>query len=185
MKSRRNNRGNGNENGKEFIYIPVALATLIIGTILHEIFTALIAWINGWESQTATALITGWTTATIITSDAEQTSTLAVWSFFMVPSLLIFLITTAVIIIKPEKIVLIVGVIFQFLNLASIEPGITGSDANSAVQFLISRGWTSTSAYGLHYIIFAMGALIFVISLFISIENNPKDAKTRIKNIFH
>lgn len=175
----------GKESGNDYIYLTIVMTylTLAIGTFWHDpILHSLIAIFNGWELDGyKSGLMIGSTSA--IANAAS--STFSYWIFYMFPALVIFLLIIIVTIIRQDRILMVGGIILFSLNIPSLNPEITGSDAYNAVQLLVSRGWSEFSATTLHYIIFLLMLAVWGIYLYIVTENNPKDAMGRMKNIIH
>lgn len=172
----------------EYIYLSILIVfiTFFIGTLLHD---PLLHWIliklNGWEFASYSAAIgMGSTDALVSSTQIAKTSTFGYWLFFMFPSIFIFLFSFAVILFKPDRLFIIGGNILILLNYASLLPGLNGSDANNAIKFLVTRGYSEASAYFIHYIILIVMILIYALYNYIGTENNPKDAKSRGLNIW-
>jgi hypothetical protein len=97
----------------------------------------------------------------------------------------VFILAFVLVFYNPNRLIIVGGLIAMALNFSSLLPNIPGSDAQKAVDVLISRGWSEPSAYGVALLITIIMFLIAGLYLYIAIENNPKDAKARAENIFH
>ncbi len=167
-------------NDAIYLIIVITLLSLATFTYIHEGLHALVAYAYGWEiSDSSHGLMTGETSA-IASSHA---STLAYWSFFMLPALVMFLAVITITVLFPNRFVLVVGVIVSQLNLPSTNPQIPGSDAYNAAQFLMTRGWSETGAYTIHYILFFAILALYALFLYVVTENNQGDARRRMINI--
>lgn len=154
---------------------------MILGTRMHDpVLHGAIAWLNGWGiSDYSSGLTTGQTTATV----AATASALALWEFYMFPGLFIFVTTIVATIYRPEREILIMGIILMAMNISSFDPAITGSDAYNAVQVLISTGTGDGLAYSAHYALLITIVILWAMYLYVAIETNPKDARTRIRGL--
>ncbi|CAG0948591.1 MAG: hypothetical protein OIN86_12935 [Candidatus Methanoperedens sp.] len=184
MKIKRQNRTESNN----FIYMVILITfiALTLGTFVHDpLLHGFIAKLNGWQiGDYETGLMTGSTDAIISFSEASKATTLSYWLFYMFPSIFIFFGVIILTLINPNRLILVAGIVMTFLNLSSLNPSIQGSDAFNSVQMLMTRGWTESSAYGLHYGIWGLFWILWVLYIYISIENNSKDTKNRIRNIY-
>lgn len=156
---------------------------IALGTFYHDpILHGIIAYWNGWGIEGfETGLMTGSTT--VLASIKASTS--SVWLYFMFPSIAIFITVLIATWLKPDRIIMVAGIILMSMNLPSLKPDLQGSDAYNAVQYLITKGWSELGANALHYILFIAILIIWGLYLYITVENNPKDAKARMENIVH
>lgn len=166
-----------------YLTILIVFSTLSIGTFFHDpLLHGIIAYWNGWEIETfETGLITGSTTVLAST----KASTWSVWLYFMFPSIAIFITVIIATWLKPDRLLMVAGIILMSMNIPSLKPDLVGSDAYNAVQYLIFKGWSETGANVLHYILFIAILILWGLYLYISVENNSKDVKARMKNIIH
>jgi len=177
------------KENNDYIYLTIMtiFVVLFLGTFFHDpLLHSLIARINGWEiSDYTSSLMTGQTTAIATVSQVTHASTFSFWLYYMFPALFIYIITLLVVIIKPERLIISGGFILLSTNLASLNPQIPGSDSFNAVQLLVTRGWSEAGAYALHFIMLGIAIVILGLYIYIGTENNPEDAKGRVKNIIH
>lgn len=166
--------------------IILVLLSVIIGTGFHDpVLHSVIIYINGWElGAWQSGLLTGSTEALISVSSMESIPTLNLFVFYMFPATFIFLLVYLLTIKSTSRFALIAGVILLGLNIASFSPSISGSDANSALELLILRGMPTITAYTLMYGLFFIALVLWAFYVFISIENNPKDARRRMISPF-
>jgi len=168
----------------DYLYLSILTGFIVIGlgTLIHDPYLhSFIAIINGWPVTDYTSGLATGSTDILASINA---STPSLWIYFMFPSMSIYIISFTLLLYNPNRLIIIVGLLLLMLNFASLLPNIPGSDAYNAVQLLISRGWSEVSAYTLHYIITFIIILILLLFLYIGIENNPKDARSRSSNIF-
>lgn len=169
-----------------YLTILIVFIAFFIGTLLHD---PLLHWMlikfNGWEFASYSASIgTGSTDALVSQIQITKTSTFDYWLYFMFPSLFIFMVSFAVALFRPDKLLLIMFDVLMLLNYASILPGINGSDANNAIKFLVTRGYNESTAYFMHYIILIVMIVIYALYRYVGTEDNPKDAMYRGFNIW-
>lgn len=164
------------------VFIGFGTFTYIHDPILHSIIGV---GLNGWQFDTySVSLGTGSTDALATPQQLASTPTFNYWLFYMFPSLFIFILSFMIITFNPNRLIIVGGLIFMSLNFSSLLPNLPGSDAYNAVQVLISRGWSEPSAYIFHYIILMIMFIIWGLYLYIGIENSPKDARSRVQNIY-
>lgn len=146
------------------LIILVVYLGLYIGSATHDpILHGFIGLINGWElGEYESGLMTGQTTVMATAAQALNASIGSFWVYFMFPPLFIFGVILIASIIKPSKVVLVVGVVLQYLNLASVNPDIPASDASNAANFLITSGWQFPE-----WVLFALYALPISIIIYI------------------
>lgn len=164
------------------IFIIILLITLGTVTYLHDpILHSLIAYLSGWEvTGYINTLTTGSTDAIALKDDISPESK---WLFYMFPSLFIYGLTTLIVLKYPYKPVLVFSTVPLFLNLPSFDPSNKGSDSYNALQALTSAGYSEPSYYIFHMLIFFTAIIILGTFLYISVENNIKDAKNRIRRL--
>ena len=156
----------------------LSFATL---TFLHDpILHALPALAFGWNVDSwVTGIMTGSTTV----SATSDVTSIELWIFYMLPSLTLTTLSLFSVIIYPIRIVIIPALILFMLNIPSLNPFITGSDASMAVEVLIESGISTAGATLTHIIIFLLFIAIFAFFLYITIEDEPKDAERRTRSI--
>lgn len=164
------------------IILTVFLA-LAVGTRFHDPYLhGLIIYLNGWQIGDYTSgLTTGSTEA--FYSATKNISTLSVWIFYMFPAIFIYILVMFITFFKSDKIILISGIILTGLNLPSFDPSNKGSDSYEAVMFLLTRGLNEILVFALHWIIFILIIIIWALYLDIAVENDTRDARSRILNI--
>lgn len=179
---------NKKETSNDYIYLTILTVMTVfgIGTILHDpLLHSIIALLNGWHLNSYTiSLGTGSTDAFATPLQLANTPTFNYWLFYMFPSLFIFILSFMIILFNPNRLIIVAGLIFMSLNFSSLLPGLPGSDAYNAIQFLISRGWSEPHAFALHYIILIVMFIIWSLYLYIVIENSPRDIRSRTQNIW-
>lgn len=173
------------KEGNDYIYFSVlaVFAVIGIGTFFHDpILHGIIAYWNGWQIESfETGLMTGSTTVLA----SLKASTWSIWLYFMFPSIAIFIIVIIATWFKPDRIIMVAGIILMSMNLPSLKPDLQGSDAYNAVQYLVAKGWSELGANVLHYILFILILIIWGLYLYITVEDSRKDAKARMNNIVH
>lgn len=173
-----------------YIYLTLLVSFVVFSLIsyLHDPFlhTIIGTYVNHWQFDSYTTSIgTGSTNFLVTSSDVANTPTFNYWLFYMFPSMTVFILAFVLVFYNPNRLIIVGGLIAMALNFSSLLPNIPGSDAQKAVDVLISRGWSEPSAYGVALLITIIMFLIAGLYLYIAIENNPKDAKARAENIFH
>lgn len=172
----------------KYIYLTILTVFIVMGTatFLHDpILHTLVAWANGWQFSSYSASIgIGSTDALVSKAQIAQTPTFNYWLFFMFPSVFIFVFSFIVIVFHPDRLFMVAGNILIMLNFSSLLPTVQGSDAYKAIQFLITRGYPEPTAYFIHYVILIIMFIVYALYLYIVIENNPKDAGIRMRNIW-
>lgn len=175
--------------GNEYFsyYIIIVLLTLSIGTALHDPFLhGLMAYLNGWSVESYSSNLFTGHTSSIAPKDA---STLSIWLFFMFPSMFIIIATFVVTYMAlmsstfEDRLVLTAGVVLVALNMPSLFPGVAGSDSDNALRILVERGTPEITAILIQYSIFIIFFILWCYYIYVAIENNPKDAKRRMKGI--
>jgi len=176
------------KESNDMIYwaVIVVLLGMSVSTFFHDpILHGAAALINGWSIDSYdSGGIFGMTGSTSVIAPATA-GWFSLWFYFMFPSLTIFILTMIIAIIKPEKLIMIFGIITISLNLPSLNPTIPGSDAYNAVGMLIKSGFSDGYANLLHYLLFFLILVVWGLYLYIVIENNPNDSRRRIENIYH
>lgn len=145
-------------------------------TFLHDpILHLLVAKMFGWEVFSWTAdVITGSTTAII----PETASELQKWLFFMLPSIVLCTLATAIALFRPTRLYAIPTLIIFMFNFASFIPSINGSDSSNAMNILFNAGYVKLAIL-LHWGIFLLTIFGFSIFLYIYLEDNKKDSMKR------
>lgn len=171
--------------GNDYIYYTILtiFATIGIGTFFHDpLLHGIIAYWNGWQIEGfETGLMTGSTTVLA----SLKASTWSIWFYFIFPSIAIFITVIIATWMKPDRLIMVAGIILMSMNLPSLKPDLIGSDAYNAVQYLIMTGWSETGANVLHYILFILILILWGLYLYITVEDKQTDAKARMKNIVH
>lgn len=169
----------------DYIYWTIIIVFLGIsaGTFIHDpILHGVIAVLNGWSiDDYQTGLMIG-STSVIAPANASWQS---YWIFFMFPALAIFIIVMVITLLRPERVLMVGGIIVMSMNLPSLNPAITGSDAYNAVDMLAKKGFGEGYANLVHYLLFFIILVAWGLYLYIVIENNSKDSRLRIENIYH
>ncbi len=162
--------------------VVLVFLALVIGTQIHDpLLHSIIIWINNWQlGDWQSGILTGSTEALISISSMNDIPTMNLWIFYMFPAITIFTLIYLLTMRSTSRFVLIAGTVIMALNIASFSPSITGSDANSALNLLILRGWSNLSAYLLMYGMFLFALILYGIYIYIAIENNPSDARKRL-----
>lgn len=177
------------ESSNQYIYLTILVFFIAIGfaTLLHDpILHSIIGYLNGWQLDSySVSLGTGSTDTIVSSAQLASTPTFNYWLFYMFPPMAIFILSFVIVFFNPNRLIIVAGIIFMSLNFSSLFPNLVGSDAYKAVQVLTSRGWSEPSAYLVHYLILIVMFIIWGLYLYIGIENSPKDAKARAKNIVH
>ncbi len=168
-----------------WLSIILVFLALLVGTSFHDpILHSVIIWINGWElGAWQTGLLTGNTEALIAVASMDNIPTLSLFIFYMFPASFIFVLVYLLTIRSTSRFILIIGLILLGLNISSLSPSITGSDASEALKLLILRSWNPITAYLFMYSIFVVALLAWAIFIYIAIENNPSDARRRMNYI--
>ncbi len=178
---------NGIVESNDPIYwtIIIVLFGLSISTFMHDpILHGIAATISGWSIDSYdSGGIFGMTGSTSVIAPTNA-SWQSVWFYFMFPSLAIFILTSLITFIKPEKVIMVGGIILMSLNLPSLNPTITGSDAYNAVDMLIKSGFSEGFVNIVHYLLFFLILIIWGLYLYVTIENSEADARKRVKNIY-
>lgn len=166
--------------------IIIVMFGLSISTLIHDpILHGIAAKINGWSIDSFNSGgIFGMTGSTSVIAPATAPWQ-QLWFYFMFPSLAIFVLTVIITFIKPEKSTMVGGIIVMSLNLPSLNPTITGSDAYNAVDMLVKHGFSEWYANIVHYLLFFLILVIWALYLYVVIENQPQDARKRVENIYH
>lgn len=171
------------KEGNDYIYFTILIifVTIAIGTFWHDpILHGIVALLNGWEIETfETGLMTGSTTVLAST----KASIWSVWLYFMFPPIAIFVAVIIATWFKPDRLIMVAGIILMSMNLPSLKPDLQGSDAYNAIQYLVIKGWSELGANALHYILFITVLILWGLYLYVTVENNSRDAKARMKNI--
>lgn len=155
---------------------------LTIGTGLHDpVLHGLIAYINGW---TVTSYSSGFIVGSTDVTGSDDISTWGKWWFYMLPSIFIFTFVFVVTLVNPHRLLRILGIVLIGLNLPSLSPEISSSDASQSINILILAGWDSMSAYALHWLLYLIAILVWILYLYIINDDNMKDVQSRISNIF-
>ena len=179
---------NGKKESNDPIYwtVIIVLFGLSLSTLIHDpILHGIAALINGWSIDSFdSGGVFGMTGSTSVIAPSTA-SWQSLWFYFMFPSLAIFILTAVIVFIKPEKSVMIFGIISMSLNLPSMNPTITGSDAFNAVGMLVTKGFSEGYANMAHYLLFFLILILWGLYLYVVIENNPKDSRKRVENIYH
>jgi len=170
-------------NDPIYFSIIVVLFGISISTFIHDpILHSLWAVLNGWSIDSYES---GWMTGSTSILASSSASWQSLWGYFMFPAISIFILTLIIVAMKPEKLIMIFGIITMSLNLPSLNPLITGSDAYNAVGVLTNGGFSEGFAYTMHYLLFFLILVIWGIYLYIVIEDNSKDSKKRVENLYH
>lgn len=173
------------KESNDYIYWTVIIVFfgLALGTFLHDpVLHSVAATINGWSIDSYES---GWMTGSTSVIAPANASWQSLWFYFMFPSLAIFILTIVITLIRMEKSVMVGGIILMSLNLPSLNPTIPGSDAYNAVGMLVKSGFAEGYANMLHYLLFFLILVVWGLYLYIVIENNPKDSRKRVENIYH
>lgn len=165
--------------------IIIVMFGLSISTLIHDpILHGIAATINGWSIDSFdSGGIFGMTGSTSVIAPATA-NWQSLWFYFMFPSLAIFIMAALITFIKPEKSIMVGGIIVMSLNLPSLNPTIIGSDAYNAVYMLVKHGFSEGLAITMHYLLFFLVLIFWGLFLYVTIENSEADAKKRIKNIY-
>lgn len=156
--------------------VVLVFATLLLGTFFHDpILHSVYALF--YPSTQVTSYTSGFTSGS---TDVLAIPSPSLWIFFMLPSLMIYILSILFTLKYPNKYVLITSTILLFLNLFSLDPFTVGSDSYNALQVI---GATPLNTF-IHIIILLLAILLLALFLKISVENNTKDAKSRIRGIF-
>lgn len=176
------------ETNNTYVLLTILLSffTLAIGTRIHDpILHSIVAILNGWSiTEWESGLMIGSTTAMISAATATNTSTTMFWLYFMFPPIFIYVVSFLINVFFPNRLIRVSGFILMALNLASVNPEIKGSDAYNAAVFLTTRGWSETTAFGIQYLIMFGFIVLYGLYLYISVEDNDKDARNRMKNLW-
>ncbi len=166
--------------------IIIVMFGLSISTLIHDpILHGIAATINGWSIDSFDGGgIFGMTGSTSVIAPATA-PWLQLWFYFMFPSLAIFILTAIIAFIKPEKSIMVGGIIVMSLNLPSLNPTIVGSDAYNAVDMLVKHGFSEGLVIIAHYLLFFLILVLWGLYLYVVIENQPNDARKRVENIYH
>ncbi|MDD5453917.1 MAG: hypothetical protein PHW62_00255 [Candidatus Ratteibacteria bacterium] len=183
-----NRKSNGKMESNDPIYwsIVIVMFGLSLSTFLHDpILHGIAAKINGWSIDSYDmGGIFGMTGSTSVIAPVSA-SWPSLWFYFMFPSLAIFILTVIITFLKPEKSIMVGGTILMSLNLPSLHPTITGSDAYNAVNMLLKHGFSEWLVYVAHFLLFILVLILWALYLYVIIENNQNDAKKRVENIYH
>lgn len=169
----------------DFIYVILTVffvlgsATFIHDPILHSVAATIVGF-----------SVEGYTTGLMVGSTDVIAPINAAWwkyeLFFMFPAIIIFVLIAIITIARPEKLIMVGGIIVGALNLPSLNPAITGSDAFNAANMMAKQGVMSEGfAMILHYLLFFVVLLVWGLFLYVAIESNSKDSRARIENIYH
>jgi len=171
-------------------YISIALIVLLsIATLtfLHDpILHGAVAQLNDWEVvDYEKGLLTGYTNVSMTQEQYENTPLSQIWLFYMAPALILFFGAALVILIEPNRMIGVVGIILMFLNLASLCPErlLATSDASQARDVLIAHGWEPVTAIFLHWGIFIAALLTLAFVFHAMLEDNQADSERRIKEV--
>ena len=167
--------------------IIIVFVSLLTLTTLHDplLHGAVAKW-NGWEiTNYEHGIMTGYTNITMTEEQFINTPPISVWTFFMLPPLLLFFGAFIIVIFEPHPIIATVALILMFLNLASLSPEILlpTSDSSQAMAYLISTGTSPLIAGIIHWGIFALAIIALATFIYIMFENNQKDSERRIRSI--
>ena len=163
----------------------IVMFGLSISTLIHDpVLHGIAATINGWSIDSYdSGGIFGMTGSTSVIAPVSA-SWQQLWFYFMFPSLAIFILTAIITFIKPEKSIMVGGIIVMSLNLPSLNPTITGSDAYNAVDMLVKHSFSEGYANLAHYLLFFLILILWGMYLYVTIENSETDARKRVKNIY-
>ena len=156
----------------------LSFATL---TFLHDpILHALPALAFGWNVESwVTGIMTGSTT---VSATGDVTS-IELWIFYMLPSIVLTLSSIIAVMIYPVRTIILPALVLFMFNLPSLNPFIAGSDAAAAVQVLIDSGISTASATMYHTLLFFTFLGLFSFFLYITMEDEPKDAERRTMEV--
>ena len=164
-------------NSKTFIIL-IVFITLGIGTYFHDpILHTIPALLFGWNVPSSFSGFTTGSTNALINPSATP---LQLWIFYMLPSIAIYAVTLFLTLTHPTKLILISADILLLINLPSFDPLNKGSDSYNAMQYITL---SSPIPFILHFLMFIIAGLILAIFLSIAIEDNVKDAKSRIRSL--
>jgi len=165
----------------------VVLISILTLTFLHDpILHGAIAVLNGWNvTDYEKGILTGYTNVSMSPEQFENTPIIQVWLFYMAPALILFFGAALIIIMEPNKVIGVIGIILMFINLASLSPErlLTYSDSSQAMYYLISVGVNSLHAMLLHWGIFALALLTLAMIFYTMIEDDQKDAEGRVREV--
>lgn len=171
----------------DYIYwtVLIVLFGLSLSTFMHDpVLHGIAATINNWSIDSFdSGGILGMTGSTSVIAPTSA-NWQSLWFYFMFPSLAIFILTPIITFIRPEKSVMVGGIILMSLNLPSLNPTVPGSDAYNAVDMLIKNGFSEGVIVPAHYLLFILILVLWGLYLYVTIEDSEADARKRIKNIY-
>lgn len=155
-------------------FILIFIGLLFTLTIFHDpLLHGLIALIYGWKiTGFEVGILTGYTSIQTLTA-----STFQMWTFYMFPAIFLCLASFLLLYIHPDRIIFIVVLILFILNINSLNPYASGSDAFNASEVLNKALLPGEL---IHLTIFLLFVGLFATTCYIVIENNSKDAQARI-----
>ncbi len=168
------------ENKSHFYLTIIIVLLAFLGTRLHEGIHWLYASLNGWNASSTSGIITGFTDVTM----QNTPSSLSLWIFYMLPAFVIYIAIMLVTIYHPDRFMRVVGIVLIGLNLATFSPELLGSDSYNALQVLITAGISSLTANIFHWLIYLLAIAVYIIYIYIVIEDSNSDASKRVKTIF-
>lgn len=174
---------NKKKEGNEIWIYTILIGYIIIGagTAFHDpILHGAVALIFGFMVEGYNTGIGIGDTTALAPAGAPIFS---IWLFFMLPAIIIFILVYLITIFKPNRLVFIAGNMLLGINAFSFHPGVEGSDAFKAMEYLIQHGWSESGAHLLHLFILLMAFGLWFLHYYIIGENNIKDAKGRMVNI--
>jgi hypothetical protein len=165
-------------------YLTIILVLLaFFGTRLHEFLHQIVAFLFGWSSSVTTTLLTGSTSVEVLSSTPP--SLLQLWIFYLFPSTFLFISILLLTITHPNRFIQAMGIVIIGLNISSFSIEIPSSDASLSLQSLINSGAVSPFiATLLHWVIFALALLIYILYIYIVNDNNSNDVKKRLTQFF-
>jgi len=165
---------------KSNFYFTIFLVLLaFIGTRIHELIHWTYAYLSGWEASSTSGLLSGFTDVIMQTPP----SPISLWFFYMAPAIIIYITIILITVYHPDRFARVMGIVIIALNLASYSPEIPSSDSYNALQVLLTSGVHSFTANLIHWIIYLSAIAIYIIYIYIVIEDNNKDAVKRIRTL--
>ncbi len=167
------------ENKSHFYLTIIIVLLAFLGTRLHEGLHYVIGYVNGWNPTSTSGLLSGFTEVSMQT----MPSAISLWTFYMLPPVVLYLLVMIVTIYHPDRFMRVIGIVIVGMNLPSFSLELSGSDSYNAMQVLITSSMNSLTANLIHWGIYLLAIAIYIIYIYIVIEDDNSDVLKRIKTI--
>jgi hypothetical protein len=158
-----------------FLFVLIFSSALLSLTIFHDpILHGAIAMLYGWQiTDFNVGILNGYTSITTLTA-----TTLQMWTFYMFPAVFLCSLSFILLYLHPNRLTFIFVLILFILNINSLNPYASGSDAYKASE-LLSKALLPAEA--IHLSIFIFFVLLFAATAYVVVENNTNDANKRLR----